>query len=239
MTLAPILLAVAAGLIFGLLRRGRLTSIARTRIRHPEFLAVAIGCSLFVDYSDSGPSGVIALVGLVGGLAFAVVNWHLAGMTVVTIGIAANLLPVFLNGHMPVRPESLVEAEMVTVDELPRVTLNGARELSDDSTRLSFLGDTFPVRWTNQVVSVGDLIMMVGLADVVANLMLQRRRRRLHPSALPVLEALGWHEDVDPFADTGVVTIDLRDEIDLREQVLINLIDAEAEVDQTEPSAPG
>ena len=81
--------------------------------------------------------------------------------------------------------------------------------------------------------------MMVGLADVVANLMLQRRRRRLHPSALPVLEALGWHEDVDPFADTGVVTIDLRDEIDLREQVVINLIDAEAEVDQTEPSAPG
>jgi hypothetical protein len=240
-TLAPILFAVCAGLFFGFLRRGRLASIARTRIRHPEFLAVAIGASLFVDATDAGPSGTIALAGLIGGLAFAVVNLHLTGMAVIAIGITANLLPIALNGAMPVRPEALVEAEMVTADELPRVSLNGARELSDDSTMLAVLGDTFPVRWTNQVVSIGDLIMMVGLADVVANLMRQRRRRRLHPSALPVLEALGWHEEIDLTIDTGDTTIDLREVLDLREpvasddQVLIDLVDT----DQTEPAAPG
>jgi hypothetical protein len=106
---------------------------------------------------------------------------------------------------------------MVTAAELPRVTLTGARELSDDSTLLSMLGDTFPVRWTNQVVSIGDLIMMVGLAALVANLMLQRRRPRLHPSALPALEAIGWHEEIDLTTEdgTGVVTIDLRDPLDV------------------------
>lgn len=235
MTLAPILLAVGAGLAFGFLRRGRLASIARTRIRHPEFLAVAIGASLFVDYTDAGPSATIALLGLIGGMAFAIVNLHLAGMTVIAVGILLNLLPIALNGSMPVRPEALVEAEMVTLDELPRVTLSGARDLSDESTRLSFLGDTFPVRWTNQVVSIGDLVMMVGLADVVANLMIQRRRRRLHPSALPVLEALGWHEEIDLTTDvgTGVVTIDLRDAVTLDDDDVVELVDA----DQSEAPA--
>lgn len=226
MTLAPILLALCAGIAFGVFRRGRLTSIARTRIRHAEFLAVAIGASLFVDYTDSGPSAAIAVVGLIGGLAFAWFNRHLAGMFVIMVGISLNLIPIAVNGAMPVRPEALVEAEMVTVDELPRVSLNGARELSDDSTIAAFLGDTFPVRWTNQVVSIGDLIMMVGLADVVANMMTQRRRRRLHPSALPVLAALGWHEELDLTSDTGVVTIDLRDGVDIPDDVMIELVDA-------------
>lgn len=213
MELTPILVAVGVGIVVGFLRRGRLASIARTRIRRPEFLLVAIGAGLFVDLSDAGPSAAIALLGLVGGLAFAVVNIHLAGMAVIAIGIVANLVPIALNGAMPVRPEALVEAEMVTTEELPRVTLGGARALSDDATMLAVLGDTFPVRWTNQVVSIGDLIMMVGLADVIANLMRQRRRRRLHPSALPALEALGWHEELDLTAehDPGGSTIDLRD----------------------------
>lgn len=235
---APLLLAVGAGLLFGFLRRGRLTSIARTRIRHPEFLAVTIGCSLFIDLADFGPAGLIALVGLIGGLAFAMVNGHLIGMWIIAIGIAANLLPVAVNGAMPVRPEALVEAEMVTAEELPRTSLTGARELADDETFLAFLGDTFPVRWTKQVVSVGDLIMMVGLTDLVTNLMLQRRRRRLHPSAIPALEALGWHEEIDLTSDTGVVTIDLRDEIDLRTPHLIQLDDDEAELGQSVPTPP-
>lgn len=222
------------GLVVGALRHGRLVAIARTRIRRPEFLVVAIAASLFVDLTDTGPSAAIALLGLVSGLAFAVVNVHLAGMTVIAIGIALNLLPIALNGAMPVRPEALVEAEMVTAEELPRVTLNGARELSDDSTILGVLGDTFPVRWTNQVVSIGDLIMMVGLAALVANLTLQRRRPRLHPSALPALEAMGWHEEIDLTneAGTGVVTIDLREPVDTDET-------GRDRIDAIEPDAAG
>lgn len=213
----PILLAVVAGLGVGGLRRGRLRAIARTRVRHPEFLVVAVVGSLVVDATDTGPSGTIALVGLIGALAFAAVNLHLAGMAVVAVGITANLLPVALNGAMPVRPEALVEAEMITVDQLDRVSLSGARELATDDTILAALGDTYPVRWTGQVVSLGDLIMMVGLADVVANLMLQRRRRRLPPSALPSLAALGWVERAPAGAGDRV-------EIDLRDRHTIDLV---------------
>jgi hypothetical protein len=207
---APILLAVLAGIVFGLVRRGRLTSIARTRIRHPEFLLIAIGGSLFVDVFDSGPTSAIAMIGLLAGLFFAALNIHIVGMAIIALGVTLNLLPVVLNGSMPVRPEALVEAEMVTADELDRVTLTGARELETPDTILPGLSDTFPVRWTNQVVSLGDLIMMVGLADVVANLMLQRRRRRLPASALPALEAMGWHEEQVDLTGDPVEPIDLR-----------------------------
>ena len=199
--------------------------MARTRLRHPEFLAVAIAGSLFVDVSDAGPSGTIVLVGLIGGLAFAGVNLHLTGMAVIAVGITANLVPVALNGAMPVRPQALVEAEMVTVDELDRVTLNGGRELETDSTLLAILGDTYPVRMTGQVVSLGDLIMMVGLADVITNLMLQRRRRRLPPGALASLASQGWLEDDMIDLDANPVPIDLRDDIfaDLRDDATIEL----------------
>ncbi len=194
MTFAPIVLAVVIGLLVGVARRGRLISIARTRLRHPEFLVVAVASSVVVDATDIGSPGAIALVGLIAGLAFASVNAHLTGMAVIAIGLTANLIPVALNGAMPVRPEALVEAEMVTLEELGRVSLTGARELADDTTTLEVLGDTIPVRFTGQVVSIGDLIMMVGLADLVTHLMLQRRRRRVPPSALASLAALGWHE---------------------------------------------
>lgn len=220
----PILLAVLAGVAFGFLRRGRLGAIARTRVRHPEFLLIAIGASLFVDLVDLESTAMttsIAVIGLLAGVFFAALNIHIVGMAIITIGVALNLLPVAFNGAMPVRPEALVEAEMVTVDELDRVSLNGARELETDDTVLAFLGDTFPVRWTNQVVSIGDIIMIVGLADVVANLMLQRRRRKLPVSALPALEAMGWHEERIDLTGDPVEPIDLRDPaaVDLRDQV--------------------
>jgi uncharacterized protein DUF5317 len=230
----PILLAIMAGLTVGAARRGRLRAIALTRIRHPEFLAVAIVGSLFVEVSGAGPSGTIALVGLIAGLAFAVVNLHLTGMAIVAVGITANLVPVALNGAMPVRPEALVEAEMITIDELDRVTLDGARELETDSTLLGILGDTYPVRPTGQVVSLGDLIMMVGLADVIANLMLQRRRHRLPPGALATLTSQGWIDDDSIDLDANVSQIDLREDVlaDLRHAATIDL------VDRPQPASP-
>lgn len=223
MALLPIILAVLAGIVFGLARAGRFSAIARAQLRHAEFLAVAIVCSIYVNATSYGPSVAIAVVGLVGALAFTVVNVHLAGMAIIAVGVIFNLAPVGLNGAMPVRAGALVEAEMIAIDEVDRVSLTGARELESSDTNLPWLGDTYPVRWTNQVVSLGDIIMLVGLADVVANLMLtrRRRRRRLPPSALASLEALGWNEDELDLTGDPIdlqTLIDLRNAVDLRDQ---------------------
>lgn len=210
----PILLAVGIGVAVGLARGGRLSAVARARLRHPEFLLIALACSIFIDMTDTGPTLVIAVVGLIAGVFFGLFNAHLTGMIVLTLGILSNLVPLAVNGAMPVRGDALVEAGMVTAEELPRVSLTGARELADDTTRLEFLGDTFPVHWTGQVLSIGDLIMMVGLADVVAHLLLKRRRRRVPSSAHPSLAALGWQESAHDFQpiDLRSTVIDLRDD---------------------------
>lgn len=184
MAFAPIVVALIVGLFVGVLRRGTFRALARTRIGRPELLLVALVAGALTESTDIRGAGVITLVGLLAGLAFAAVNFHLVGMPIIAIGVAANLVPVAANGAMPVRADALVEAEMVDVDDLDRVRLTGARELVDDQTIAGFLGDTLPVRWTGQVLSIGDLIMLIGLADVTANLMLQRPRRRDRPAGL-------------------------------------------------------
>ena len=127
-------------------------------------------------------------------LAFAFRNIRLAGMAVVSVGIIANLVPIVLNGATPVRPEALVEAGMVDAADLDRVTLSGPYELSDADTSLASLGDTIPLSFAKQVVSFGDLIILVGIADVLANLLARRRQPAVPLSALASLEAFGWHE---------------------------------------------
>ncbi|MYH88477.1 MAG: hypothetical protein F4125_07840 [Acidimicrobiaceae bacterium] len=179
MTIWILILAVIIGLVAGVIRRGDFPTILNTQIYHPEFLVSSAICAFFVSVTDIDSDGVIAFVALVGAFAFTIMNLHLVGMVILSIGLALNLFVLILNFETPVRPNALVEAEIVTAAELERgVTISGHVELADDDSVLDFLGDTFPIRWSEQVVSIGDLIFLVGLANVTGNLMLGNQRRR-------------------------------------------------------------
>jgi hypothetical protein len=202
---APIAIAMLIGLVAGALGRGRLTTLARARLSRFWLLAVAVGCALGADLVDLPVPAVFAVAGLLAGIGFAASNLLIPGMAVVGLGVAVNLVPVALNGAMPVRAEALVDAHIVAEADLDRVELSGARELADSDTILEILGDVIPVSPFGQVMSFGDLIVLVGLADVVANLMRARRPRRLPHGAAATLIALGW--EVPPDDD---IFIDLR-----------------------------
>ena len=189
---APIAVAILIGLVAGALRRGRLVSLTRTRLRRPLLLAIAVICALAADVLDVPSPAIFAFVGLLAGIAFAGSNLLIPGMVVVGIGVAVNLLPVALNGAMPVRADALVDAGIVAEADLDRVVLRGARELADSETSLEILGDVIPVPQVDQVMSFGDLIVLIGLTDVIANLMRVRRPLRLPRGARSSLEALGW-----------------------------------------------
>ncbi len=179
MTIWILLLAVVIGLIAGVIRGGGFPTILGTRIYHPEFLASSIVCAFVVSATDIDSDGVIAFVALVGAFAFTLMNLHLVGMVIISIGLALNLFVFILNLETPVRPNALVEAEIVTAEELERgVNISGHVELADSDTVLDILGDTFPIRLGEKVVSIGDLIFLVGLANVTGNLMLGNQRRR-------------------------------------------------------------
>ena len=179
MTILILILAVIIGLIAGVIRRGDFLTILNTQIYHPEFLVSSAICAFFVSVTDIDSDGVIAFVALVGAFAFTIMNLHLVGMVILSIGLALNLFVFILNFETPVRPNALVESQIVTAEELERgVTISGHVEAADDDSVLDFLGDTFPIRWSEQVVSIGDLIFLVGLANVTGNLMLGNQRRR-------------------------------------------------------------
>lgn len=174
--LALSLLSILVGLYVGLLRGGLVRNLALTRVEWPWMLVVGVVLPVLVDRTDP-PHGVpLVVVGLLALIAFARRNAHLVGMGVVTIGVLCNLAVVVLNGGMPVRAKALVDAGLAQAHEVSRVEIPGVQRLEREGDVLLALADIVPLPETRQVLSFGDLIIVVGLADVAANLLLRRER---------------------------------------------------------------
>lgn len=108
-------------------------------------------------------------------LGFAGSNVHVTGIAVIGVGLLLNLVSVVLNNGMPVRGDALVAAEVVEPEELATIGFTGPRHLETPSDRLGVLGDVLPLPMARQVMSFGDLIVVVGAADALREL--GRRRR--------------------------------------------------------------
>ncbi|HEV8296299.1 MAG TPA: DUF5317 family protein [Acidimicrobiales bacterium] len=171
-------LAILGGLFVGLMRHGRLRNLTLLRVRWWPALALGVAVPALVDRFDPPAAVPLVVIGLVALLAFAVGNVHIVGMSVVAIGVLANLAPVVANNGMPVRAEALVDAGLAARDELDRVHIHGAQRLERAGDHITWLGDVLPVRETRQVLSFGDLLILAGVADVAANLTLRRVRVR-------------------------------------------------------------
>jgi hypothetical protein len=195
-------LAVLVGLFAGFARRGRVLAMAATDVRAKSLLVVGIGVPALAEQFTRDVAVPLVIGGMAALFVFALANVRIAGMSVLAIGVLANLLPTFLNGGLPVRPQALVEAGIVQADELDRVEVRGARRLEEPTQQLRFLGDVIPLPETSQVLSFGDLIVLVGLADVTANLTLARRRRRAGRAESPADAATHapLTAEADPFA---------------------------------------
>jgi hypothetical protein len=152
-------LALALGI--ALVTGGRLRNIAATQIRYPSVLATAVGIQLALEllHPTRGAAGLAAsaLLDVSYGLLvlFCVANLRLRGLAVVAVGIALNGAIITLDRGMPIRaPKAAVET----------TTKHHAERPSD---RLTFLGDIILVPALRQSLSFGDLIMLVGLVDVL------------------------------------------------------------------------
>ena len=186
------IVAILFGLFVGLAGGGRLSNLALLHVRWRWLLLAGGVIPLAVDALDLGLAAPLVTVALVALLAFALANLHLVGMTVVAIGVLANVVPIVLNDGMPVRASALVDAGLARADNVQRVEIRGVQRLEEPDDRFVGLSDIVPVRATRQVMSFGDLIILVGLADVAANLTRRRVRvtGRLPSNAGPALVAI-------------------------------------------------
>lgn len=109
-------------------------------------------------------------------------NLHLKSLWFVWMGLLANTLVIIANhGHMPVSPEALHQAGLGRLEPVLRNTYDAVHTLMSEQTRLWFLGDVIPVPLEvfRNVMSLGDVLLMLGIAGVILEGALQAGGRNL------------------------------------------------------------
>lgn len=186
-----IVVAIAAGVLIGLLRGGSVRNLENVAFRWWPVLVAGLlvqATSSFVG----GTLGVALLVASYGVLlAFAAANIRLAGMGLVVVGMAMNASTIAVNGGMPVRASAIVAADIAEWDELDELSYGTKRHLERPDDRLMLLSDIIPVPVLRQVLSFGDLVLSVGVADLIVHLLVVRRRPRGLTTPAPAVEPGG------------------------------------------------
>lgn len=178
--LALVAVPVAAGALLGYARGGRLRHLADLSVRAPWLLLLAAGLQ-FVHFDVAGTreavesalhvSLMVPIFGLVG--VWCLVNLPgrprigQVAVALVLLGGAANAVAIAANGRMPYSEQALVAAH-VSDEQRARGERSPKHVAADGSTRLLWLGDVIPVAPVQKVISVGDVVLLLGVAGVVA-----------------------------------------------------------------------
>lgn len=182
MILAVLLLIV--GLLAGLARGGKLSNIADVELRLPGLvfagLALQVGAEVVAAliYPQLGRSnaGLFLITAsylfLIGFLA---VNRRLPGALIVGAGLALNLIVIAANRAMPVSVKAVRAAGLDSAAFLEAAVKH---EPMGPGTLLSFLGDVIPVPLVGTVISVGDILIGIGIFILVERLVRYSPRRR-------------------------------------------------------------
>jgi len=183
----PVLLLLATmiglGLVAGVLLGGSLAGLKELHFKLVWVLFASLLIALIPVFVDSvhAHRRLFILATFAGILVFLVVNILSmrgevrAGMVVIAIGWALNFIVIASNGGMPLSRwayQRSGQTETVTqgTGGFYRVVLAGPH------TKLRALGDVIPIRPYRQVVSIGDIVLVLGVAFVIAAAMRSVRR---------------------------------------------------------------
>lgn len=164
------LVGIGSGLLLGLLSGGRLSRLENFEIRFAPALLLAFSVQAVVRSGIvqlSRPLTVLvwAICGLIILVALQIESPN-PGVRVGTLGVAANLFVVLVNGGMPAAGGMLVDPlQMAAVLEV-----RGNFYLEQGAnTWFGLLGDVVPV--FGGLASVGDVIICVGVSVMIASWM--------------------------------------------------------------------
>lgn len=174
--MVPLLLAAVAGIAVGALRRPLGAHLADPRVVVPGLAAVAVAAHLALGLLSPAVAGPLLGLSLFLLTGFGLLNLHLVGMGVLTVGMALNAAVVLVNGAMPVRATAVVDAGIAQPGELVLVDLGAGRRYEATGDWLPVLGDVIPVEQIGAVLSFGDLIVLMGIGTVAADLVRYARR---------------------------------------------------------------
>lgn len=176
--LTALVLAVVTG-VAARLRGGSLTTLAETTFRWTPLLVAGLVFQIGFLYWDPewlGERGglVVVLASNAAVGVWLVANRRLPGLLLAGAGMALNVLVIAVNGAMPVLEASAERAGVAA--SLEESTAKHER-LGDD-TVLPWLADVIPVPPFKEVLSVGDVVLALGLCRVVDARMTAGKRPR-------------------------------------------------------------
>ena len=200
--------AVVVGVAVGLATGGKVRNLGERSFKHAWLLVIGVALQVVTEvfHLPKSPDYALVLVSYAALAAFALSNLRLAGMGVVAIGLALNIVPIAVNRGMPVRASAIVEAKVARRDQIATLDFGGKRHLEGPHDRFTVLGDILPDWVFREVLSFGDLVMAVGIADVFVHLLRAPRRRVSphHPSrGSPTSD--GQHSDAPTGQPSGSV----------------------------------
>ncbi|WP_417898843.1 DUF5317 domain-containing protein [Bacillus haimaensis] len=172
---------IIIALIVGLFRGGNFKGLADMKLKQawvfPVLLMIQIAVYILQNkvpalglYSNT----IFILVYIVG-LYFLWLNRHHPGFFIIFIGVLLNFLVMAFNGgRMPVSLEASSVLDPSFIEAL-KTGLYGKHAAITESTRLAFLGDIIPLSAPyprEQIISIGDVIMNIGVFFFIQYLML-------------------------------------------------------------------
>lgn len=104
-----------------------------------------------------------------GVVVFLILNRSVKWIWVVAVGLMLNASVIAVNGAMPVSPAAVEAAGAESLHDERHVEhgVHLRNEPMTENTRLAGLADVIPVPPLHKVVSVGDVILMLGLISVI------------------------------------------------------------------------
>ncbi|KIL45303.1 DUF5317 domain-containing protein [Jeotgalibacillus soli] len=173
--------------IVGFIRKGNLKGLAQLKLKHgwvfPLLLIFQIFIFLFQnDYEWlANASGYLYISVYIVGLYFLFINRHHKGFVLISIGVFLNFLVIAVNGgRMPVSLEAGALLDPNYLDVL-KEDLYAKHAILTEATRLGFLGDIIPLTDPyprSQIVSIGDVIMNIGVFVFIQYLMLHHIKEK-------------------------------------------------------------
>ena len=189
----PALIAVTVGLGLGWLCGGRITELAHFRMWGEHAIIPCFVLQALTRGRIGGVSGVPNLaitLWTISSLLLAIclmANVRIPGCFVGAIGLLVNQLVVLANGGMPVGPSSSTGLIVLQGEQ----TVFGFYHQTVSSTLFNFAGDVVPfgLGRATLMMSIGDVLLMIGVCIVIAAAMLQDDsfgRTVRNPDASPV-----------------------------------------------------
>ncbi len=160
----PGAVAICLGLMLGWATGGSPRSLIDSEIRFslPLILLFSLQALLRNRYRTGALDSEMQIVGWAGCvlllIAICVFNYRVRGMVVIAIGLGMNAMVVILNAGMP-----------VVTGAVSAASLPPFYHLADPRDSLLLLGDVMPARLF--MLSLGDLLLVVGLIILVASAM--------------------------------------------------------------------